>query len=172
MALTRYQAEQALLSPSRLKGVMRELSLVDPADPEGPLAYVDRPNADLNEPLASALESIGSPPADRSAVSDYDLEKVADSSVGRFLDLAEILAIEGFVMWLAARPRAERFPDWSIDRVGASGEWLLSILKQKQARYDAMWKGGGPEAARMDRGIRHTLKMRRRTCTGGFPLLD
>jgi hypothetical protein len=173
MAMNRFQVEYALLSPTRLRGVMRELGLSDPADPTSPVADPDAPNADLNEAIASALESIGVVPADRSAVVDSDLARVSDASAGRFIDLAEIRALEGFVVWLAARPRAERTPDWSIDRVGASGEWVLSILKQKQDRYDSIWKGGGPEAAKMDRGIRHVLKTHRhRPANSDFPLFD
>lgn len=152
MPITRYQLDQALLSPSRLGGVLRELGRIDKA-------YVDQPNVDLNEAIASALESIGVIPADRSAVDDYDLARVADGAVVRFLDIAEIRALEGLVAWHASRPRATRFPDWQIDRHGNSGEWLLSILKQKQARHDMAARQGSAEAARFARGIRRTLRM-------------
>jgi hypothetical protein len=166
MSLTRYQVDQALVAPSRLMGTLIALGLEKNA-------YVDRPNADLNEPIASALESVGVVPADRSFVTDDDLAKVSDAAAGRFIDLAEIRALEGFIAWQATRPARERFPDYSVDRVGASGESLLSILKRKQDRYDSLWKGGGPKAAKMERGIRHTLRMRRgRRHAGRLPLDD
>lgn len=156
MALTRYQMDAALVAPSRLRGVLLELGLsADAADGE--------PNPDLAEAIAAALESVGIVPADRAVPSDEDLARVGDALAPRLVDLAEIRALEGFALWLTARPYAERWPDWSVQRAAATGQMLDNLIGRKQARYDATWASAGrPRAAQLPRGIRHVLRLDRR----------
>ena len=85
MSITRAQVETRLLA--RAKKRMAFVGM-DSTTANGT-------NADLNDPLATALDWMGLPPVDGSLVTDADLTSVED--VNKLLDLAEYRLLQNIV---------------------------------------------------------------------------
>jgi hypothetical protein len=102
-------------------------------------ATVDGTNADLNDPIASALEYLGVSPADRSAVTDADLAVFDASDGARVLELVRIFTLTTCRDQAVALPQSQRWEDYQVDRGGLLVNWgrLIDDLWARYAdRYD------------------------------------
>lgn len=120
MAITRANAEAILIG--RLGTLMTEAGL------DG--TTVDGTNADLNDPFASALRSMGYTVADITNVSDVDLSALAEEDYNEFLDRAELRVLESIegnyvLVDITAGPRSEK---------------LSQLLDHVRARKDQLWE--------------------------------
>lgn len=120
MAITRANAEAILIG--RLGTLMTEAGL------DG--TTVDGTNADLNDPFASALRSMGYAVADITNVSDVDLSALAEEDYNEFLDRAELRVLETIegnyvLVDITAGPRSEK---------------LSQLLDHVRARKDQLWE--------------------------------
>ena len=84
MTLTRAQAESIL--------IRRCGKLLTAAELDG--TTVSGANADLNDPIASALRQCGLTVANIASVADSDLTALADSDIDKLLDLSELRTLE------------------------------------------------------------------------------
>lgn len=84
MALSRAQAESIL--------IRRGGTLLTAASLDG--TTVSGSNADLNDPLASALRQCGLTVANIASVADSDISALADTDIDKLLDLAELRVLE------------------------------------------------------------------------------
>lgn len=96
------------------------------------------PDADLNEPLATALDELGLPPADRSLVVDADIASLQPAWQGRLIDLCEIRTLETALQQLVGRPRSIQWEDYRKDQ-GDPYRDLLGVIDLKWQRYRARW---------------------------------
>lgn len=124
--MTRAQAESVIVS--RCRAVLTRAGL----------ATTGSPNADLNDPLATALDELGLPPGDRSAVIDLDLAPLAPSFQGRFIDLLEIRTLETALQQMIGLARSIQWEDYRKDS-GDPFKNLSEVIDLKWARYNARW---------------------------------
>jgi hypothetical protein len=127
--LTRLQVE--VMVSSRCRAPM-SLAGMATAAPGGPVSD------DLNEPLATALDDLGLPPADRSNVVDSDLVLVRPDWQGRLVDLAEIRTLETALQGLVGRAKSIQWEDYRKDQ-GDPYAQLAGLIDLKWKRYQARW---------------------------------
>jgi hypothetical protein len=116
MTITRSQVEKVLIK--------RCGNLLTAADLDG--TTDDGTNADLSDPIATALRNLGYSVADISAVDDSDLALVDDDNVSAVLDLSELRALESI---------EGNYDDVDISVTDRS-ESLNQLLKQVQAKIE------------------------------------
>lgn len=120
MALTRASLESILI---RRAGKQLTAASLDGTT-------VDGTNADLNDPLASALRQCGLSVANIASVSDSDLSALDDADIDKLLDLAELRTLESCLgnldlVDVTAGPIKESF--------GQIGSRLEKAIERKRA---------------------------------------
>jgi hypothetical protein len=129
--LTRAAADRVLASPTRCRAVMLRAGMT--ADP------AVTPNPDLDDPLATALEQLGLPPADRLSVTDADLARAGPNGGPRLLDLAEIAVLEGCVTAVSSSARRKKWGEDETEYSSSQGADLSKLIEIKRAAYRARW---------------------------------
>jgi hypothetical protein len=134
---------------------------------------VDGTNADLNEPLAMALEYFNLDPADPTAVWDADLANVTPQLQAQFTDLARIELAEVVLNRLLVLPKSQQWggdggTDYRVD--------FQNLVTDLKSTIDALWdrylkeyeQSGAPAIGHMERQIRHDFDTRRYYPGGNF----
>lgn len=131
--LSRFDAETVLVARCRAFLVKAKLATT---------ATQGTPNADLNDPLATALAELAVPASDPANVADADLAPLSPLRA-RFLDLAEIRTLETAYQQILLAPQAIQWEDFRKDQGANTQVVLAGYIKEKRARYQAQWSQQG-----------------------------
>jgi hypothetical protein len=144
MPLTRAQAEAdvvAALGPDLLAYC-------------GLATTTDGTNADLNGPLARALDHLGYVVADPSNVTDADLAQVPPNRVVRLLDYARIMTVDLARLRLVAGPVRQEWADYKVQYTPKDLADLRMELWTEYRRYLA---SGAPAVGKLAPESRNAL---------------
>lgn len=119
-------------------------------------------NADLNDPLATALEELGLTPVDRTNVIDDDIAGLLVTQIPKFIDLLELRVLETCLNAFIASPSSQAWEDYKVERRTVIKD-TQTLLDWKWQQFRAKWaQNNAPAVGRMDRATRHNLR------TGGY----
>jgi len=123
MALTRIQVEASLIAMSgSATGLLQAAGFATTATGRNP---------DLNQPIWTAMRTLGYAVANPMAVSDLDLTAVANSRQPYLIALADVLNLENILSVLMLKVDQEHAPDTFF---------LGQMAKQLQKTIDRKWK--------------------------------
>ena len=116
----------------------------------GMSTVVDGTNADLNDPIASALDLFGVQAMDRSNVADADLNQVLPDQQSRFLDYCELRVLDTVRTQIVSRPQRQQWEDYVADYGTNYLAQIEQIIKDKTAAYLARYvNSAAPAIAQM-----------------------
>jgi hypothetical protein len=139
--LTRAQAEAVTIARCKMPMVLAGLDV----------ATSNGTNADLNDPIASALEYLGVYPSDRAAVADPDLAVFGQDEAARVLELVRLFTLTTCRDQALATPQSQRWEDYQVDRGALLANWG-KLLDDLWARYaDKYDRGAAPAVGPLDR---------------------
>lgn len=147
MAVTRAITEQVTVS--RCAPTMKRAGMDS--------TTVNGTNADLNDPIATALEGLGLFAANRAQVGDGDLAQMLMASQPKFLDLVEIRTLETCLGRIATYASGQAWEDYKEDRRTMIKD-LTALVEWKWTQYRAKYSSSAPAVCRMRPVVEHQVR--------------